>query len=120
VSRADATLSFFNFSFLLTFFFSILSLHIMCSEEATFHCHHLGFLKTLKQLSGYGTMKNTYTPDLQLAWRVCQRGHNLFLRRPVGVLDASDLHIYKDCNFYMVHSSTFLHSVKLAVLLFCK
>ena len=99
---------FFNFSFFfLSFFFSILSLHTACSEEATCCCHHLPFLKTLKQLSGYGNVKKTYTPDLQLAWRVCWRGHTLFLRRYLGLLDSSDLHIYEECNFYMLHSSTF-------------
>ena len=72
------------------------------------------------QLSGYGTGKKAYKPDLQLACHVCQRGHTLFLRRPFGILDALYLHIYHDCNFYMLHSSTFLHGVKLAILLFCK
>lgn len=109
----------FSSSF-LSFFFFILSLNIVCSEEATCFCPHLGFLKALKQFSGYGTKKNAYKPVLQLAWRVCQRGHTLFLRRSLGVLNAADLHIYQDWNFYIHNSSTFLHSVKLAILLFCK
>jgi len=59
----------------------------VCSEDATCFCHHLGFLKTLMQFSGYGTREKAYKLDLQLAWRVCQRGHTLFLRRHFGILD---------------------------------